>query len=271
MTNNSINPRSFDDIVFEHRNKSYGAYAIRSGYNNRMLTALGAGMSVIVLGAFIFMNRENTNGLVPVVDRGEGLLVRTIELPVEKPVEPEKPKEARTQKPVEKTATVRFVSNIKIEKEVKQEMVAVDDLDGKAIGEQDQEGKTADGTVLPDPEPQVSGNGSGASEPVQPDFTAVERGPEFPGGAIALKKFLARNLVSPDNLDRGDLKTVRVRFIVDKDGSVSSLEILNSGGDDFDDEVVRVCRRMPKWIPALQNGMNVPVSYILPVTFMGSE
>jgi len=86
-----------------------------------------------------------------------------------------------------------------------------------------------------------------------------------------LKKFLARNLVSPDNLDRGDLKTVRVRFIVDKDGSVSSLEILNSGGDDFDDEVVRVCRRMPKWIPALQNGMNVPVSYILPVTFMGSE
>jgi periplasmic protein TonB len=271
MTSNTNHPRSFDDILFEHRNKSYGAYAIRTGYNARMLTALGAGLSVLLLGAFIFMNRENTNGLVPVVDREEGLLVRTIELPVEKPVEPEKPKEARPQKPVEKTATVKYVSNIKIEKEVKETMVAVDDLDGKAIGDKQQDGKVADGTVLSDPEPEVSGNGTGEAAPVQPDFNAVEKGPEFPGGVIALKKFLSRNLVSPDNLERGELKTVRVRFKVDKDGSVSSLEILNSAGDDFDDEVVRVCRRMPKWIPALQNGVHVPVSYVLPVTFMGSE
>jgi periplasmic protein TonB len=225
----------------------------------------------MLLGAFIFMNRENTNVGVSVVDREEGLLVRTIELPVEKPVEPVKPKEARPQKPVEKTATVKYVSNIKIEKEVKETMVAVDDLDGKAIGDKQQDGKVADGTVLPDPEPEVSGNGAGEAAPVQPDFNAVEKGPEFPGGAIALKKFLSRNLVSPDNLERGELKTVRVRFKVDKDGSVSSLEILNSAGDDFDDEVVRVCRRMPKWIPALQNGVHVPVSYVLPVTFMGSE
>ncbi len=264
-------PQSLDDIIFEHRNKQYGAYALRSGYNDRMLLALGAGMSLILLVAFIFMNQDNAMAVTPAVVPEEGLVVRTIELPREKPLEPEKPKEARAQKPVEKTATVKYISSIKIEKEVKEEMAPVEELGGKAIGDHNQDGKEADGKVVPSSGPREGGNGTGVADPVQPDFTAVERGPEFPGGAVALKKFLARNLASPDNLERGELKTVRIRFKVDTDGTVSSMEILSSGGEDFDDEVVRVCRRMPKWIPALQNGVHVPVSYILPVTFMGSE
>ncbi len=262
---------SFDDIIFENRNKSYGAYDLRNGYANRMLAALGAGMSVLLLGTLFFINRENTSEEMPVVVRGEGLLVRTIEIPIEKPVETVKPNEARPQKQVQHTATVKYISNIKIEKEVKEEMVAVEDIAGKNIGDKDQEGEKADGTVGPEPEPVADGNGTGLSAPAAPDFSAIEKAPEFPGGAAALRKFLARNLVSPGNLEEGEMKTVRVRFRVEKDGSVSSLEILSTAGDDFDDEVVRVCRRMPKWIPALQNGTNVPVSYILPVTFMGSE
>lgn len=262
---------SFDDIVFENRNKSYGAYALRNGYEHRMLTALGAGMAVILLGALFFINRDSSNTLLPVAERSEGLLVRTIEMPVEKPLEREKPNKPRPQKPAQKTATVKFISTIKIEKEVKQEMVAVEDMDGKNIGEKNQDGKTADGTVGTAPDPLGNGNSTEQTGTPAPDFSAIEKAPEFPGGAAALRKFLARNLVSPDNLEEGELKIVRVRFRVDKDGSVSSLEIVTSAGDDFDDEVVRVCRRMPKWIPALQNGTNVPVSYILPVTFMGSE
>ena len=271
MKENNTPSLSFDDIVFENRNKSYGAYDLRNGYANRMLAALGAGVSVLLLGTLFFINRDNTAGGMPVAERGEGLLVRTIEIPLEKPVETVKPKEARPQKQVQHTATVKFISNIKIEKEVKEEMVAVEDIAGKNIGDNDQEGEKADGTVGPETEPVADGNGTGLSESAAPDFDAIEKAPEFPGGAAALRKFLARNLVSPGNLEEGEMKTVRVRFRVEKDGSVSSLEILSTAGDDFDDEVVRVCRRMPKWIPALQNGTNVPVSYILPVTFMGSE
>lgn len=270
MANTIILQTSFDDIVFEHRNKQYGAYALRNGYANRLLLALGSGMSVILLGAFIFMNRPAADNGSQLPER-EAMLVRTIEMPKEKPVEPAKPKKASPKKPAPKVAMVKYISQIKIEKEVKHEMAAVEELEGKAIGEQNQEGKEADGTVTPEPEPKATGTGNGQAEATGADFTAVERGPEFPGGAIALKKFLARNLSSPDNLEQGELKTVRVRFRVDKDGTVSSLEILASGGEDFDDEVVRVCRKMPKWIPALQNGVHVPVSYILPVTFMGSE
>lgn len=271
MKNSHYPSLSFDDIVFENRNKSYGAYALRNGYANRMLIALGGGVSLLLISTLFFTNRDGHNTGIPVNDREEGLLVRTMEIPMEKPVEPEKPKEARSKKTVQQTATVKYISTIKIEKEVKQEMVAVEDLVEKNIGEKEQEGKAADGTVLAEPEPQPGENGTSLSAPSAPDFSAMEKAPEFPGGAAALRKFLSRNLVSPGNLEEGELKTVRIRFRVDKDGSVSNLEILAGAGDDFDDEVVRVCRKMPKWTPALQNGTNVAVSYILPVTFMGSE
>lgn len=49
------------------------------------------------------------------------------------------------------------------------------------------------------------------------------------------------------------------------------MEIVQTGGDMFDKEVVRVCKKMPRWKPAIQNGMHVPVSYVLPVTFIGTE
>jgi protein TonB len=115
-----------------------------------------------------------------------------------------------------------------------------------------------------------NGNNTGPSQ-TQPDFTANERAPEFPGGPDALKRFLAKNLTTPSDLEDGEKKTVHIRFKVDKDGSVNTFEIITSGGNEFDNEVVRVCKKMPRWLPAHQNGINVPVSYLLPVTFIGVE
>ena len=100
---------------------------------------------------------------------------------------------------------------------------------------------------------------------------ADERDPAFPGGQEALKQFLARNLNTPEDLQNGEKKVVKIKFQVDKDGSVTTFEIVTSGGNVFDREVVRVCKKMPRWTPALQNGINVPVNYILPVTFIGVE
>jgi protein TonB len=96
-----------------------------------------------------------------------------------------------------------------------------------------------------------------------------EKDPEFPGGAEALKKFLGRYLATPAQLEDGEKKVVKIKFKVDKDGSVNTFEIVSSGGFEFDNEVVRVCKKMPRWIPAIQNGINVPVNYVLPVTFIG--
>ncbi len=272
MTNKEILQSSLLDIIFEKRNKEYGAYALRKGYNGRLLTALGAGMSVIILFVFINMLRSDSNSVVATTDDNGGMIIKQIELPKDKPVEPEKPKEVIRQKPVEKIATVKYISNIKIEKEVKTDMAAIDDIDGKAIDDKDSDGKKQDGIVI-NKEPVTDPGSTGIlpAEPRQPEFIVQEKDPEFPGGAEALKKFLAKNLDTPGELEAGELKTVRIKFKVDKDGSVNAFEIVLSGGNEFDHEVVRVCKKMPKWVPAMQNGVNVPVSYVLPVTFIGAE
>jgi protein TonB len=59
--------------------------------------------------------------------------------------------------------------------------------------------------------------------------------------------------------------------MVDVDGVISNTEIMQSGGDKYDKEVIRVLRKMPKWIPALQNGIKVATYFVQPVTFMGVE
>ena len=84
-------------------------------------------------------------------------------------------------------------------------------------------------------------------------------------------RFFYTHLNTPGELSDGEKIMVQVRFKIDKEGVVSSLEIYKSGGELFDKEVIRVCRKMPRWKPALQNGINVPVSFVIPVTFIAME
>ncbi len=279
MTNSEILKANFLDIIFENRNKDYGAYSLRKGYSNRMLIALGTGLSVILLIIFILTTGKTKSSDKPVINTKEGIVIRTIEMPKEKIKEPVKPKEIAKQKPApkpaQKIATVNYTTPPKIKKdtEVKNAMVATKELEGKEIADKTTDGKEADGKVVLDKEPvKETGNGTATTTgPSRPDFMADERDPQFPGGQDGLKKFMARNLGTPDDLEDGERKVVQIKFKVDKDGSVTTFEIVTSGGSEFDQEVLRVCKKMPRWIPAIQNGINVSVSYILPITFIGRE
>jgi protein TonB len=93
----------------------------------------------------------------------------------------------------------------------------------------------------------------------------------FPGGQQAWMNFLNKYLRTPDELEAGQKKSVMVRFSVGADGSISQFEIMQSGGEAFDNEVIRVLKKMPKWKPAVQNGHNVSVMFTQPVTFMAYE
>ena len=270
MTNKEILKADLLDIIFEKRNKDYGAYAIRRGYNHRLLTAMGTALSVILLFVLINTFGKKNVSSAP-LSRNERIVeITEVKMFKEKPKEPEKPKEAI--KPVEKTATQKFTSEIKIKPDnlVKETLPTVDDLTNKVISDKTQVGKIDDGIPKLIEKPVETGNNTGPSQ-TQPEFIANEREPEFPGGPEAFKKFLAKNLSTPSDLEDGEKKTVHIRFKVDKDGSVNTFEIITSGGNEFDNEVVRVCKKMPRWIPALQNGIHVPVSYVLPVTFIGVE
>jgi periplasmic protein TonB len=277
MTNKEILQASLLDIIFYNRNKAYGAYALRKGYDKRLLTALAAGTIIIAAFVMASMWKNNQQSGPSLITERKEMLIREIELPKEKIKEPEKPKEQPKQVVKQKIATVPVVAQAKfttppvITKVVKDPMPSQDDLLGKTPSTQNTPGKPADGIVTI-PQPPVDNGGgktSGPSEPQQPDFVAQEKDPSFPGGSEALRKFLAKYLNTPDELEAGEIKTVRIRFVVNKDGSVGTFEIVNSAGGVYDNEVVRVCRKMPKWDPAIQNGINVPVSYVLPVTFIG--
>ena len=274
MTNNEILQANLLDIIFENRNKDYGAYALRKGYNTRLLAALGAGLFLLL--SVIFFNKINgtKKSETAVVDKGKGIVIRQIEMPKDIIKEPEKPKVLKTQQPAPKIAAVKFTTpKIKEDDKVKETLAAVNTMNDKIISTENIEGKPDDGTVKVNPQP-VENNGTGdggPSQPKEPDFIVQERDPEFPGGPEALRRFLGKNLATPDELVAGEKKVVRIRFKVDKDGSVNTFEIETSGGNQFDNEVVRVCKRMPKWTPAIQNGINVPVNYVLPVTFIGVE
>ncbi len=276
MTNKEILQSDVLDIIFENRNKVYGAYAIRRGYNNRMLIALGAGMSVILLLFFINSFTTNQTSFAPIANHQEKIVVREIKVPIEKPKEIEQPKETIKPKKAEpKMATVKFTTPPEIKKDidVKDKMVAVTDMSDKKIADVTSDGEKFKG-IAKEPEKPLGEPGNGTlkpEEPKQSDFVVQEREPEFPGGAAALKKFLGNNLSTPDELNAGEKKLVQVKFKVDKDGTVTGFEILTSGGTEYDREVVRVCKKMPRWKPAIQNGINVSVNYVLPITFIGLE
>jgi len=272
MTNKEILQADLLDIIFEKRNKDYGAYAIRRGYNHRLLAAMGAAMSVILLFVFINAFGKKDVSSAPLNKQERIVEISEVILPKEKIKEPERPVEAK--KPVEKIATEKFVSKIEIipDNKVKEALPDVTSLGDKVISDKTVDGKKDDGIPQEKEKPKETGAGNQTViTGIQPDFRPNEREPEFPGGSEGLKRFLAKNLTTPSELEDGEKKTVHIRFKVDKDGAVNTFEIITSGGNEFDNEVVRVCKKMPRWIPALQNGINVPVSYVLPVTFIGVE
>jgi protein TonB len=271
MTNKEILQADMLDILFEKRNKAYGAYVLRRYYDQRLLTALAAGLAVAVLFV-VLVSLKGKESSVVIPDKKEGIVIREYVMPQKKVEEPVQPKKTLKPKAAVKTAQKKFTSTIEIKKDelVKSPVTAVSDLADKLPGDEDVEGKPDEGIVTPVPLPG-EGNNTGNSADQPSDFIPLERGPEFPGGVDALRQFLARNLKTPDELDAGDKIMVMVRFKVDEGGFVSSIEIAESGGREFDQEVMRVVKKMPRWQPAFQNGIHVPVSYMIPVTFMGVE
>ena len=98
-----------------------------------------------------------------------------------------------------------------------------------------------------------------------------DENPEFPGGMAAWTKYLQRMLRVPDELESGDRKTVRVKFVVNINGEVTDVVISQSAGKEFDKEVLRVIGRMPKWKPGKQRGKPVASYFTQPVTFTAPE
>ena len=116
---------------------------------------------------------------------------------------------------------------------------------------------------------KVTETTSKAEPPVQSEktFDVVDKMPSYPGGNGALQKWLASNMIYPTAAENGIEGRVIVTFVVEADGSVSDVRIARGVDPALDQEALSVVKRMPKWIPGMQNGEPVRVKFNVPVTF----
>jgi protein TonB len=256
------------DIIFENRNKAYGAYALRKFYDNRLMKSVAVMLLVVVvLSAFTFMpkNGGDYSARNIVLPDNEFATAK----PKEKPVDPVKPPPPKTKVPMQK-----FLKDIKIVQDPADADSLPDDIDKKMIGSV---------TInVPGDGPLVFGNpgpGTGdapATAPVKPvdiitPTETAEVMPSFPGGMDGLKKFLQRNLNNPKDMEDGEMVSVKMKFVVGYDGKLKGFETIQDGGEEFNKEVLRVLKKMPEWVPGKTNGQNVSVYYTIPVKFVGAN
>jgi len=282
MDANKILSTNLLDLVFEGRNKEYGAYELRKQYNKRLTIALSStalGLLLIFLTSFL---------ISAVNDRSKGQ-VQVQELKLEDIVQEEKnePPPPPPPKPPEppKVEMAKFTPpKVVKDEEVKEEEKPpeVEKLEDTKIGTSNQEGIKDEGIVAP---PVDQGGVVEAPKADDEDkvFQKVEIDAEFPGGTQAWFKYVTREIErNIDELqDDGKSGTVVVLFIVDKEGAVSDVRAMPCGeagvakclgaGTKLAEVAVNAIRKGPKWKPAVQNGRNVKAYRRQPVTFKLEE
>ena len=262
------------DLVFEGRNKAYGAYRLRKSTTKRNILAMVAVVLLLIV-AFIILTVKNF------VDeqRAKVAMTQVAELtnydqPKKKAEVKQKKVEVEPERVVERVkSSIKFTAPvIKKDDEVKpdEELKTQDELMSTktAIGTFDVKGNDdANGEILKakeviaEPEPPKH-------EEENKVFDIVEQQPLFPGGPAALMKYLSENtkypVVAQENGVQG---RVTVQFVVEKDGSISDVHVLRGVDPSLDKEAVRVVKSMPRWTPGKQNGITVRVNYRVPVLF----
>ena len=272
------NQANLDDIIFQDRNKAYGAYSLRSEYHLRVKKAVTLGVSLFGIALLTPLLWAKVKG----EDNREIIAtVTSVELPPPpekvKPIEPELPKPSE---PAPQVATLRVLPPEIVPDDQETEVMMTQDEITKAdvaISNVTQEG--VDGE-LPPVDIDEAGKGTGAVEPpvaiATPEavevFTSVEQMPTFSGGMDALAKYLSKNLRYPRGAaDAGVQGKVYVSFVVGRDGEISKIELLKGIGFGCDEEATRVIKGMPKWIPGKQSGRAVMCKFTLPIAFTLSE
>ena len=267
---------TIDDIVFEGRNKDYGAYELRKIYSK--YATRGLIIAVVSFIAFVLLAQVDYSFLKKKNQETEISVETTdVDLPKDQPVDPTKPPPPPPPPPPQ-APQMKFVEMVvkKDDQVADDEVHSQEELqEPKQISNQDKEGDNNASFVPKDPE-VPAGNGPAVTEPApikeEPKedeiFNIVEEKPSFPGGPAELQKYLAKNIRYPDFAKENQIKgTCALEFVVEKDGSITDIKILKDIGGGCGEEAIRVIKSMPKWIPGKQRGMPVRVRFSMPVLF----
>jgi len=261
-----LNSQGWLSLVFEGRNKEYGAYVNREESSDRHLKAMII-ITIIALG-LIFLPKVIKSVIPAKEDQniGQRIVVEpTVFAP--KDVESVPVNKIKVPPPPIRVKTISFTpplitaDNKMRNEELMNTQIALTNSDAAISTVTNNEGVPAkEGNVVVDQD---------LGEPaVQKPFVHVEVMPMFMGGDIALMKWLQGNLIYPTvAIEKNIQGRVFLRFVIKSDGSVDDVEIVKGLDPSCDKEALRVMKLMPKWIPGRQNGTAVPVYFSLPVTF----
>jgi periplasmic protein TonB len=253
--------RKWLDIVFEGRNKSYGAYELRKQNSNTNLKALAIGAVVFAFAVATPIIADFISKATSGTDDGLHDRITAIKLPPKevKPKEDLKP----PPPPKPKEDVVKFVKPVVAKsEEADPDPPKNEDLKDKNLGKEDIKGdKDAPLTVEP------PGSGPPQQDVVDDNniynSAGIEVKPEYPGGLGKFGLFIKNNYTPPD--EPGLKGQVFVSFVVEKDGTLTDIKVLRDIGYGTGKEAERVLRKSPRWTPAEQNGKKVRCSYQIPI------
>lgn len=266
--------RDWTEMVFEGRNKEYGAYRLRKNAGKRNLYSL---ITIFIAALAIWGGIS----LVKFVESRTKSVAQTSVAEISALNQPKKKAEVKQQKKVKLEQPEKVVERVKSSVKFTAPVIKKDDqvkpedelktqeelMNTKtAIGALDVKGNDdANGEVLklkeavaqPEPKPEV-----------EKVFDVVEQMPSFPGGPSALMEWLSNNVKYPVVAQENGVQgRVVVSFVVERDGSITDVKVVRGVDPSLDREASRVVRAMPRWIPGKQNGSAVRVKYNVPVAF----
>ena len=266
--------RDWTEMVFEGRNKEYGAYRLRKNAGKRNLYSL---ITIFIAALAIWGGIS----LVKFVESRTKSVAQTSVAEISALNQPKKKAEVKQQQKVKLEQPEKVVERVKSSVKFTAPVIKKDDevkpedelktqeelMSTKtAIGALDVKGNDdANGEVLkikeavaqPEPKPEV-----------EKVFDVVEQMPSFPGGPSALMEWLSNNVKYPVVAQENGVQgRVVVSFVVERDGSITDVKVVRGVDPSLDKEASRVVRAMPRWIPGKQNGSAVRVKYNVPVAF----
>jgi periplasmic protein TonB len=257
-----------DDILFEHRNRAYGAYALRKAYAKRIQKASFAGLAFFLLLVSSPLIAVKITPKKLLVDNTYVKLIEPPKPDIKKPVIPP----PTPPPPMKKIAMTRFtMPRVTLETEKEPIRIVPPSDSSVQIGNKNIEGEKTTAYIPPSvptvslPPPPEKNDKKVVEDP---EFIVVEQQPEFKDGLKALYRFLSDNIKYPAVARESSIEgTVYVGFVVGRDGTIRDVAVKRGLGGGLNEEAVRVIQLMPKWNPGKQNGKAVSVAFTLPIKF----
>lgn len=264
----NLTSSAWTDIIFEGKNKEYGAYRMRQTSAKRHYMAMGVMVVIVIVVIFLptlidavkaGLKNDNISEVTELSD-----------LKLEDQVkEQDQIKQETAPPPPPLKSTIKFtppeITEEKINKD--DQMKSQDELNESKVTVSVADVKGTDekhGMDIAD----LKDNKVVVQEEEEKPFVGVEQMPQFPGGERELMSYLSKNIKYPTiAAENGIQGRVTLRFVVSKTGDITDVNVIKGLDPSCDREAIRVVKSMPKWIPGKQNGRNVPVYYTLPVSF----